>query len=86
LSISNEHTPEKYCPDRGKSTPTLHFLCLQGSQAIEAISADSSLIMRLKGAIEAQHQGHGRQHDLDLLGGEVEARAEEVSHDEDNQG
>lgn len=30
---------------RGKTTPTLHFLCLQGSHAIDAVSIPSSLML-----------------------------------------
>lgn len=30
---------------RGKTTPTLHFLCLQGSHAIDAVSIPSSLMI-----------------------------------------
>lgn len=50
---------------RGKTTPTLHFLCLHGSHAIDAVSIPSSLILlpTVESSLRIRHSsrsiGHG---------------------------
>lgn len=47
-SVTSGHMPldlDGCYVSRGKTTPTLHFLCLHGSHAIDAVSVPSSLML-----------------------------------------
>lgn len=57
-SVTSGHVPldsDGCYVSRGKTTPTLHFLCLQGSHAINAVSTPSSLMLSNNGRVVAMH-------------------------------
>lgn len=65
---------------RGKTTPTLHFLCLHGSHAIDAVSMPSSLMLSTTVESRGRRYASGApvlQLATEMDGGKKAARSEQ---------